>query len=344
MPSSVRVFSIGLNAATPQSIHQGEMRVLGVARIDFLSALSLNPANTLFALLYQANAYSLPSILRVILHGLFLLTQPLLTYPYKHYRSYLHWIQRYSIRIVNLEDREALYSFLHTYPIDLFVVNVWSILPKEIINLPPKGTVIIHPSKLPQLKGALPTLWALKQKVVSTAVTYLLASEAIDGGQIIAQHELVLEPNEDWLSLEKKIEKLTQKKLYHDLLRYCTGKLQPTEQRGESSTTGKYEVYRGIDWGHERAGDIVNKINLYPFLDPLTYCFTKLGAKTIYFKRARIAPRLAKNPLPGEGVIRGINLLIGTVDQPIVLSLFKDISIAGSLYIVTTLSSKKLFG
>ncbi|XP_024020369.1 uncharacterized protein LOC21399485 [Morus notabilis] len=61
-----------------------------------------------------------------------------------------------------------------------------NILPRKFLNIPPLGTVNIHPSLLPLYRGAAPVQRALQDGVKETGVSLAFTVRALDAGPIIA--------------------------------------------------------------------------------------------------------------------------------------------------------------
>ena len=121
--------------------------------------------------------------------------------------------------------------------------------PLEIIFAPKFKSVNIHPSKLPQYRGALPTLWALRNRDRESAVTYIVLDGRVDSGYIIGQYFFEISSSDDWLTFEVKIDKIIRMTLLHDLKGYLSGTIIPVEQDGDSlSVTGRYYDYMAINW------------------------------------------------------------------------------------------------
>lgn len=72
---------------------------------------------------------------------------------------------------------------------DLFVVVAYNfILPKWLIELPKKGTLNVHPSLLPKLRGPSPIRTAiLEDRKEEIGVSIMLLDEEMDHGPILAQ-------------------------------------------------------------------------------------------------------------------------------------------------------------
>ncbi|KAK9985035.1 hypothetical protein SO802_034560 [Lithocarpus litseifolius] len=65
-----------------------------------------------------------------------------------------------------------------------------NILPRKFLNIPPLGTVNIHPSLLPLYRGAAPVQRALQDGVKETGVSLAFTVRALDAGPVIACERL----------------------------------------------------------------------------------------------------------------------------------------------------------
>ncbi len=88
----------------------------------------------------------------------------------------------------NLKSPEFL-NELKTYQADLQVVVAFRMLPEVVWNMPPKGTINVHASLLPQYRGAAPIHHAIMQGEKETGVTIFKLKHAIDTGNILAQEK-----------------------------------------------------------------------------------------------------------------------------------------------------------
>ncbi|XP_075640026.1 uncharacterized protein LOC142611777 isoform X2 [Castanea sativa] len=85
-----------------------------------------------------------------------------------------------------------------------------NILPRKFLNIPPLGTVNIHPSLLPLYRGAAPVQRALQDGVKETGVSLAFTVRALDAGPVIACERLEVDdqikitPEESWLYFDKE--------------------------------------------------------------------------------------------------------------------------------------------
>ncbi|MEK7613839.1 MAG: methionyl-tRNA formyltransferase [Patescibacteria group bacterium] len=71
---------------------------------------------------------------------------------------------------------------------DLFIVAAYGkLIPKELINLPRKGTINVHPSLLPKFRGASPIPSQILADEKNIGVSIMLIDEKMDHGPLLAQ-------------------------------------------------------------------------------------------------------------------------------------------------------------
>lgn len=78
---------------------------------------------------------------------------------------------------------------------DLFVVVAFRMLPEIVWGMPPKGTINLHASLLPQYRGAAPINWAIINGEKKTGVTTFFIEKEIDTGLILRKKEMDIAPN-----------------------------------------------------------------------------------------------------------------------------------------------------
>src|SRR5882724_9670859 len=75
------------------------------------------------------------------------------------------------------------------------VVAYRHILKPELLQLPPRGMVNVHPSLLPELRGAAPVEWAIIRGLENTGVTIMQLDAGMDSGPILHQIPHGIEPD-----------------------------------------------------------------------------------------------------------------------------------------------------
>ena len=96
---------------------------------------------------------------------------------------------------INLKD-ENFVQELKDLNADLFVVVAFRMLPEIVWGMPPKGTINLHASILPNYRGAAPINWAVINGEKQTGVTTFFIEKEIDTGKIIERSFVEIGENE----------------------------------------------------------------------------------------------------------------------------------------------------
>ena len=89
---------------------------------------------------------------------------------------------------------------------DFFLVAAYGkILPKSLISIPRYGTIGVHPSILPKLRGATPIQSAILSGLKETGVTLFLIDEKMDRAPIISMKSLDIHANDNTESLSDRL-------------------------------------------------------------------------------------------------------------------------------------------
>ena len=85
------------------------------------------------------------------------------------------------------------------------VVAFGQILPRAVIDVAPRGTVNVHASLLPRLRGAAPIQWAIANGDIETGVTTMQIDEGLDTGPLLLARALSIGPTERAGELELRL-------------------------------------------------------------------------------------------------------------------------------------------
>src|SRR5439155_11356585 len=88
------------------------------------------------------------------------------------------------------------------------VVAYGHILPKRVIDIPRLGTLNIHASLLPALRGAAPIQAAIRQGLTKTGVSIMRVVPALDAGPVILQAETPIHPDDTFGELRARLSEL----------------------------------------------------------------------------------------------------------------------------------------
>lgn len=182
--------------------------------------------------------------------------------------------------IAEIRDAKAPLDadYLRSLKADIFLVASFAkILKKEIIEIPLRGTIGVHPSLLPKYRGPSPIQSAILNDEKETGTTLFLIDEKVDHGPIIASDKLQLTIDDNYLSLEEKLAKLSAELAAETLPKYLAGEIQPkTQNESQATYTKKFKTEdAGVNLEKDNPKDIWLKIRaLNP--EPGVYTFLKL--------------------------------------------------------------------
>ena len=135
----------------------------------------------------------------------------------------------------NLKD-EQFVAQLKALKADLFVVVAFRMLPKVIWTIPPKGTINLHASLLPELRGAAPINWAIMNGLSETGVTTFFINEVIDTGKIIDRRKVSISENMNCGELHDLLKNEGAALLLETTNQLSRGGIQAMEQESKVST------------------------------------------------------------------------------------------------------------
>src|SRR3989338_7381395 len=107
-----------------------------------------------------------------------------------HHRRLLKNLKIPVITLADINSPDALVILKKVNPDILVSVLFNQILKSDVIRLPKKGAINIHPAYLPDYKGTGPIFWALTEKKKSGGVTVHYINEGIDTGKIIKRERI----------------------------------------------------------------------------------------------------------------------------------------------------------
>lgn len=148
-------------------------------------------------------------------------------------------------------------------------------IPKEILNIPQKGCLNIHPSLLPLYRGPSPISQAIIDGKKETGVTIILMNEKIDQGPILSQEKVLIEKDCNFNQLSIKLVNKGFELILKTIPLWINNKITPIEQESSRATyTNMIKKEDGkIDW-NQSAQEIKRKVNgLNP--NPGTFSFFK---------------------------------------------------------------------
>jgi methionyl-tRNA formyltransferase len=176
------------------------------------------------------------------------------------------------------------------------VVAYGHILSTAVIDLPRLGTINVHASLLPKLRGAAPIQAAIREGHTETGVTIMRMVKELDAGPSILQVSTPIPEDETFGELQERLAEIGALALIEALALIDIGKAAETPQT-ESEATYAPKIDRAmtqIDWTAD-ARSVSRVIRAY---DPRPGAVARLNGAGVKLFGARLAPRA--DSAPGE--------------------------------------------
>jgi methionyl-tRNA formyltransferase len=110
------------------------------------------------------------------------------------------------------------------------VVAYGHILPAALLDVPPNGSINVHASLLPRLRGAAPIQRAILEGLTETGVTIMRMDEGMDTGPVLHQVPTPIEPDETGGELATRLSELGALALVEALTLLDESGLEPRPQ------------------------------------------------------------------------------------------------------------------
>lgn len=150
------------------------------------------------------------------------------------------WAEQHQLAVVQpakIRTPEFETWFKAQQPDVAVVVAYGKIFPESLLTIPPLGFVNIHPSILPELRGATPIPFAILNGFTQTGVTIMLMDAGMDTGPILLQEKIELPKRATYTWLHDKLKVLGATLLVKALDGYINKTISPTPQPVEGTKT-----------------------------------------------------------------------------------------------------------
>lgn len=195
---------------------------------------------------------------------------------------------------LKMKDGTAL-ALVQSLEPELIVVAAYGrILPEDILNTPPYGSINVHSSLLPKYRGAAPINWAILNGERETGVTIMYMARELDAGDILHVLKTDIDPREDAQALTARLAELGAQALAETIEQLRTGTACRTPQDHSAYTYAPMltKDMGIIDWT-KPAGHIHNQVR---GLIPWPCASTELGGATVKVFRTEVLGDTGKAP------------------------------------------------
>lgn len=191
---------------------------------------------------------------------------------------------------------------------DLFIVVAYGkILSKEVLSLPALGSINVHASLLPDLRGAAPIERSIMLGYTKTGITVMYMDEGLDTGDIILQEQTEIGKAENAGELRERLAVMAQGLLPKAVRLILAGQAPRSPQPIDCMHFAPVldSGVERIDWTRP-AQEVANLVRA---LAPTPGCYCIFRGKRLKILEAAA---VTGNALPGEAVLAAQKLRLGT--------------------------------
>ena len=171
-----------------------------------------------------------------------------------------------------IRRRNAWEPLRELAPDVLVVADYGQILPAGLLAVPRLGSVNVHASLLPELRGAAPAIWAVARGLRRTGVTTMLMDAGLDTGPVLLQRDTEVGATETGGELLARLAPMGADLLLATLAGLAAGQITPRPQDDEDATFAPrvQKADAALDW-NEKAPSLVNHVRAF---SPAPVAFT----------------------------------------------------------------------
>ncbi len=207
-------------------------------------------------------------------------------------------------------NTEEFVNKLKELDIDYIVVVAFGqMIGKVLLEAYPDRIINLHPSKLPEYRGASPMQFSILNGDKITSATTMLIEKGMDSGDILMQKDVEIKDSDDYTSMEEKLGEIGALAIRDTLLNFDSLYEKRIKQDDEKATfcTKITKDMGKINWS-ESSFDIINKIRA--FVEYPVAHFSYEG-KNVKVYKAEVLDTYEANPgivykaNPKEGIVIG---------------------------------------
>jgi methionyl-tRNA formyltransferase len=192
----------------------------------------------------------------------------------------------------------------------MVVVAYGLLLPRAVLDIPPRGCINIHASLLPRWRGAAPIARAVEAGDVETGITIMRMDAGLDTGPMLLLERLALAPDMTAAALHDALAPLGGRLIVEALARLGRGELpeQPQPAAGMTYAKKLTKEEARIDWSRP-AAELARRVRAF---NPAPVAWSELEGERIRFWNAQAEPDAAAAE-PGT-VLDAAGLRVATGD------------------------------
>lgn len=183
------------------------------------------------------------------------------------------------------------------------VVGCRILLPRDIYEIPPMGTLAVHDSLLPEYRGFAPINWSILNGEDHTGVTLFYLDELMDGGDIVAQERVSIHSDDTAPMVYERVCQATVDLILkaYTLLSEGSAPRIPQNYSTGSFTCSRAPVDGLIDWSQPTV-TIYNQVRALAYPYPGAFSFYETKRLMIWKAKPLSDPPTYKGRIPGRVV------------------------------------------
>lgn len=224
----------------------------------------------------------------------------------------------------SLRKPEAL-AALAALNADLFLVAAYGLyIPDEVIALPPRGCLNLHPSLLPRHRGASPVAAAILAGDAETGVTVHLVTSEMDAGDIVAQARTPIGVDETAGALTARLGEWGAEVYVDAVNRWLRGEVMPHAQDASQATWSDRLTREDgrLDWRRD-ADALARQVRAF---DPWPGTYSTWKGEPVSVLAAAALPAWRGEAVPGAVLRSPQGIAVAT---PAGALLLKSVQVAG---------------
>jgi methionyl-tRNA formyltransferase len=203
--------------------------------------------------------------------------------------------------LADLGDPETCGSLAQFQPDWLLNVNSTQIFPPQVLNVPERGCLNMHPGLLPEYAGLHTHQWAIRNGERTFGATLHWMTPEVDAGDCAYRREFEISPADTGLSLFMKCVNAGVELAITALDDIASGR-EPPRLPQDLSRRRVYLQRHAMDgrvdwsWSATQVRDFIRAADYRPFKSPTYTPETTLGGRTIYIRQVEVGPPTSEAP------------------------------------------------
>jgi methionyl-tRNA formyltransferase len=202
---------------------------------------------------------------------------------------------------VSLRNDPAAVARLRQTPHDVMVVAAYGlILPREVLEIPPRGCLNIHASLLPRWRGAAPIQRAIAAGDGLTGICIMRMEQGLDTGPVLLRAETAILSGDSAATLHDRLMQTGARLIVEALSRLDTLVPQPQPEAGVTYAAKIGKAEAALDFG-QPAAQLARKLRAF---DPFPGCTASIRGETLKLWAGEALPPTVSGPPPAGAVLQ----------------------------------------